>query len=71
MSNHTNQGGGNLHRCSFCERNENQVNFLIPSTTGAYICDYCVDACSELIDEATNSIQGTHAFGELSLATLP
>lgn len=71
MSNHTNQGSGNLHRCSFCERNENQVNFLIPSTTGAYICDYCVDACSELIDEATNSIQGTHAFGELSLATLP
>ncbi len=73
MSNHTNQGSDNngLHYCSFCGRNEHQVNFLIPSTTGAYICDYCVDACAELIDEATNSIPGTHAFGELSLATLP
>ncbi len=37
--------------CSFCKRNENQVNFLIPSPDGAYICDYCVDACNQLISE--------------------
>ena len=75
MSNTTNRGGGkntNLHFCSFCGRNENQVNFLIPSSNGAYICDYCVDACSELIDEALgNTHTGTINFGELSLATLP
>ena len=76
MSNTTNRGGDknrtNLHFCSFCGRNENQVNFLIPSSTGAYICDYCVDACSELIDEATGGHTGGGvSFGELSLETLP
>ncbi len=75
MSNTTNRGGekdrNNLHFCSFCGRNENQVNFLIPSSTGAYICDYCVDACSELIDEATGGVSGTTSFGELNMQTLP
>ena len=75
MSNTTNRGGdknrNSLHFCSFCGRNENQVNFLIPSSTGAYICDYCVDACSELIDEATGNIPGTTSFGELNMQTLP
>lgn len=75
MSNTTNRGGdktrNNLHFCSFCGRNENQVNFLIPSSTGAYICDYCVDACSELIDEATGNVPGTTSFGELNIQTLP
>ena len=37
--------------CSFCGRNENQVNFLIPSPQNVYICDYCVDACQQLINE--------------------
>ena len=75
MSNTTNRGGdknrANLHFCSFCGRNENQVNFLIPSSTGAYICDFCVDACSELIDEATGHVPGTTSFGELNIHTLP
>ena len=38
--------------CCFCGRNENQVNFLIPSPKGVYICDFCVDTCSEILDEA-------------------
>ena len=75
MSNTTNRDGekerNSLHFCSFCGRNENQVNFLIPSSTGAYICDYCVDACAELIDEATGNIAGTTSFGELNMQTLP
>jgi ATP-dependent Clp protease ATP-binding subunit ClpX len=76
MSNTTNRGGDknrtNLHFCSFCGRNENQVNFLIPSSNGAYICDYCVDACSDLIDEAMGNTRNTSInFGELNLATLP
>ncbi len=37
------------HRCSFCGRSEEEVSFLIPSGRGAYICDFCVDACNELI----------------------
>ncbi len=73
MSNTTNRGGagqGGKHLCSFCGRNENQVNFLIPSSTGAFICDFCVDACSDLIEEAVSKVP-SHNFGELSIETLP
>ncbi len=35
--------------CAFCGRNENQVEFLIPSPTGIYICDKCIDACNDII----------------------
>ena len=47
-------GNGNTPKryCHFCGRNENQVEFLIPSPTGAYICDYCVLACSDILDDA-------------------
>lgn len=37
--------------CGFCGRSEDQVQFLIPNPTGLYICNYCVDACNELIDD--------------------
>ena len=69
-SNTRNPHGSNnsLRYCSFCGRNENQVNFLIPSPSGVYICDFCVDSCAELIYENSASIQNTE---ELSLATLP
>lgn len=35
--------------CSFCGRSEEDVSFLIPSATGLYICDKCVDACNDII----------------------
>ena len=38
--------------CCFCGRNEKQVDFLIPSPQGVYICDFCVMACYDIIDEA-------------------
>ncbi len=63
-------GGGTLHFCSFCGRNENQVNFLISSSSGSYICDFCVDACNEQIEEATASTYA-QATGELNIHTLP
>ena len=46
-------GNGNTPKryCCFCGRNENQVNFLIPSPTGVYICDFCVDTCHDLIED--------------------
>ena len=76
MSTTTNRGGkgegqNELRKCAFCGRNEHQVNFLIPSPTGVYICDFCVDACAELIDEVQEPHMGTKSFGELNLATLP
>ena len=45
----------NLRRCSFCNRTENQVTFLIPSPTGHYICDNCIDICNELIYDHTHA----------------
>lgn len=55
-----------LRYCSFCGQNENQVNFLIPSASGVYICDFCVEACSELIYESTAAQQSeTLSFEKL------
>lgn len=61
-NNSNNKGGHNLRHCSFCGRNENQASFLIPSPTGLYICDYCVDACSELIEETLESAAEQSSF---------
>ncbi len=50
MASNNNREG--LKKCSFCGRNEAQVNFIIPSPDGkAYICDNCIEICSDLIDE--------------------
>ena len=57
-----NKAGTGLHRCSFCGRTENQVNYLIPSQSGVYICDNCVFACSQLIDDYESSIKTKKRF---------
>jgi len=67
MANTTNTSG--TRYCSFCGRKENQVNFLIPSPTGAYICDFCVDACQQLIYENTVVDEGT--INDLTFENLP
>ena len=68
------ENNNNIRRCSFCGRTEHQVTFLIPSPSGACICDDCVAACSELIFDETHP-QGAEALSEklneLSLDTLP
>ena len=56
-------------RCSFCGRTEHQVLCLIPSQTGAFICDNCVDTCEEMLDEVLS--KPTDGGEELSLETLP
>ncbi len=60
----------NLRYCSFCGRNENQVNFLIPSPSGVYICDFCVESCAELIEE-TESANRAATESDLTFETLP
>ena len=42
--------GGEV-RCSFCGKTRSQVSKLIAGPGGAYICDECVHACSDMIDE--------------------
>ncbi len=58
-----------LRRCSFCGRNERQVLCLIPSPTGLYICDNCVDACEELLNDHIMSER--EESEALTPATLP
>lgn len=58
-------------RCSFCGRTEDKVLFLIPSPTGAFICDKCVDTCSELIYNETHFQSKKEASQGLTLETLP
>ena len=42
-----------VRKCSFCERTEDEVNFLIPNQSGsAYICDDCLEAGHEIVQEA-------------------
>ena len=38
-------------RCSFCNKTQDQVRKLIAGPTGVYICDECVDVCSDIIEE--------------------
>ena len=38
-------------RCSFCGKSQDQVRKLIAGPNWAYICDECVDICSEIIEE--------------------
>ena len=59
---------GSVHRCSFCGRTENEVNYLIPSQSGAYICDGCVFACTQLIEDYEDSMK---ASKEAELTELP
>ena len=66
-SNNSQSGANNMRFCSFCGRRENQVEFLIPSATGACICDVCVDACQQIIYENMIVESG---MGDLSFDTL-
>lgn len=68
--NDRNDGNNSKRYCSFCGRNEDQINFLIPSPSGVYICDFCVDACSALLDEATEEISSPSEDG-ITLDELP
>ncbi len=38
-------------RCSFCNKTQDQVKKLIAGPAGVYICDECVEICSDIIAE--------------------
>ena len=60
-----------IRRCSFCGRTEHQVDFLIPSPTGACICDQCIEVCADIIDEELNLAAEEEETASLSMETLP
>ena len=64
----------NKHRCSFCDRTEDEVMFLIPSIKGdSFICDNCIDGCKEIIDRSLLEYNRANAEDsqQLSYDTLP
>ena len=38
-------------RCSFCNKTQDQVRKLIAGPAGVYICDECVEICSDIVEE--------------------
>ncbi len=43
-------------RCSFCNKTQDQVKKLIAGPKGVYICDECIDICSEILEEEFDEI---------------
>ena len=70
MANKNNANDNHFRHCSFCGRSEHQVSFLIPSQSGSYICDLCVEQCSDLIEQIDRTVPGLDN-GKMSLAELP
>ncbi len=61
-----------LRTCAFCGRNEEEVNFLIPARDGkTYICDSCIELCSEFIEEHLASMNENADEEALTFETLP
>ena len=38
-------------RCSFCGKTQDQVRKLLSGPNGVFICDECIDLCSEILEE--------------------
>ncbi len=53
-------------RCSFCNKSENQVKKLIAGPGGVYICEECVEVCSEIIEEELFSME-SEDIGDINL----
>ena len=62
-----------LRKCAFCGRTERDVAFLIPALDGVtYICDNCIDLCSDFIDQHIAQMEDDDEVEEkLSFETLP
>ena len=62
--------GASEIRCDFCGRSESQVEYMIPSPTGLFICNYCLEACNMIVAEQTK-LTTSAKDGELTFETLP
>ena len=61
-----------LRGCAFCGRTEREVAFLIPAMDGkTYICENCIDLCSDFLDQHMAGIDAESEELTLSFDTLP
>ena len=56
-------------RCSFCNKSEDQVRKLIAGPGGVYICDECIDVCSEILEDELADEETELAESEINLRT--
>lgn len=54
-----------IHSCSFCNKNQTQVKTLV-SGNGAFICNECIDLCTQVIHPAEKEQNQTHEATELT-----
>ena len=54
-------------RCSFCNKPQSQVRKLIAGPNGAYICDECIEVCSEIIEEEFEYDDDRREFDDINL----
>ena len=52
-------------RCSFCGKTQDQVRKLIAGNNNVFICDECIDLCSEILEEELPEEE--HAAEELRM----
>ena len=55
----------NQYRCSFCGKTQDQVRKLIAGAKDVYICDECVEVCTEIIEDEFDGIE--EASNEINL----
>ncbi len=61
-----------LRGCAFCGRTENEVAFLIPAMDRkTYICDNCIELCSDFIEQHMASLEADQNEDELTYENLP
>lgn len=56
-------------RCSFCNKPQSQVRKLIAGPNGAYICDECIEVCSEIIEGEFEYDDDRREFDDINLLT--
>lgn len=56
-------------RCSSCNKPQSQVRKLIAGPNGAYICDECIEVCSEIIEEEFEYDDDRREFDDINLLT--
>ena len=55
-------------RCSFCGKTQDQVRKLIAGNNNVFICDECIDLCSEILEEELEEDgEVSEGLGEINL----
>ncbi len=54
-------------KCSFCKKSQEQVRKMIAGPSGIYICDECVEICSEIVAEELEEYESEAADLDINL----